>query len=149
MRIHTRPFGEIDINERQIIAFPHGIFGFEHHRTYALLDAAQPPFYWLQSLDESEIAFVMINPYVFRPDYVLQVADEDIEELGVENEDDVLVFAIVTIPENPKEMTANLQGPVLINRKVKRGRQSISLDPAWGTKHLILEELAVARGERC
>lgn len=149
MRIQTRPFGEIEVDERQLISFPHGIFGFEHHRSYALLDSPQQPFYWLQSLDEPEIAFVLINPYVFRPDYVLQVPDQDIEELDVEAENDVLVFAVVTIPENPNEMTANLQGPIIINRRRKIGRQSISLDQRWGTKHRILEELAVARGERC
>lgn len=149
MRIRTRPFGELDIDERQVIGFPHGIFGFEHHRSYALLDSSQPPFYWLQSLDESEIAFVLINPYVFRPDYVLQVADEDIEELGYEADDDILVFAIVTIPEEPKNMTANLQGPIIINRKNRLGRQSISLDGRWKTRHRIIEEMALARDTSC
>jgi flagellar assembly factor FliW len=149
MRARTRPFGEIEIDDRQIIEFPHGVFGFEHHRRYALLDSPQPPFYWLQSLDQPEIAFVLINPYVFRPDYVLQVADEDIEELEYESDDDILVFAIVTIPENPQEMTANLQGPVIINRKTRLGRQSISLDQRWTTKHCIVEEMELARDKLC
>ena len=142
MRIESKGFGPIEISERQIIAFPVGIFGFEELHEYALLDAAQEGFYWLQSLDDAEIAFILLNPYDLRPDYVLEVPDEDLESIGYEQEEDILVFAVVTIPEDESKISANLQGPIVINRVTQLGRQSISLDPRWRTKHLILEELA-------
>jgi flagellar assembly factor FliW len=85
---------------------------------------------------------VLINPYVFRPDFVLEIPDEDFEEIGSPAEEDVLVFAVVTIPADGSEITANLQGPLVINRKQRLGRQAISLDPRWQTKHAIVEELA-------
>lgn len=144
MIIDSRPYGEIEISERQVIHCPVGIFGFEELHEYALLDTGQPPFYWLQSLDNAEIAFVMMNPYVLRPDYVLDVPDDDLEAIEYENEEDILVFAIVTIPPDETRMSANLQGPVIINRVRQLGRQAISLNQAWRTKHFIIEELAGA-----
>ena len=142
MRIMTKAYGAVDIDERQILAFPNGIIGFEQFKNYALLDAAQQPFYWLQSLDVAEIAFVLISPTVFRPDYTPDVPEEDVADLAPEEPGDLIVFSIVTIPENQNRMTANLQGPVLINRRTRTGRQSISLNQNWQLKHFILDELA-------
>jgi flagellar assembly factor FliW len=143
MLINTKAYGNVDIDERQILTFPGGLIGFGQFKKYALLDAAQQPFYWLQSMEVMEIAFVLINPLVFRPDYKPDVPEEDREELDLESLEDLLVFSIVTIPENQNRMTANLQGPLLINRKNRIGRQSISLNPAWGLKHVIMDELAM------
>ncbi|GAB4223672.1 MAG: flagellar assembly protein FliW [Spirochaetales bacterium] len=145
MKITTKAYGPLEIDERQVIRFPHGLIGFEQFKIYALLDASQQPFYWLQSLDVPEIAFVLINPLVFRPDYTPDVAEEDLEDLQLDTAEDLLVFSIVTIPENQNRMTANLQGPVLINRRKKIGRQSISLNPNWRVKHVILDELAALK----
>lgn len=147
MTIQSRPYGEIEISDRQVISFPVGIFGFEELHEYALLDTGQPPFYWLQSLENTEIAFITMNPYVLRPDYVLDVPDEDLEAIEYDSEEDLLVFAIVTIPEDQTKMSANLQGPVIINRVRQLGRQAISLNQSWRTKHYIVEELAHAEAE--
>ncbi len=142
MTIMTRPFGEREIDEKQMITFPGGILGFETLKSFALLDAERPPFYWLQCIDEPSIAFVMINPYVFRADYVLEIPDGDLDEIGNPTEEEILVFAIVTVPSDGSPITANLQGPVIINRLTRLGRQSISLNPEWRTKHDVLDEMA-------
>jgi flagellar assembly factor FliW len=146
MLIRTKPFGEIEIDERQRITFPSGVLGFEHLKEYALMDASQPPFYWLQSLDVQDVAFILIEPRVFRPDYELRVTEGDFADIGAESEEGLLVFSIVTIPSDHRLMTANLQGPILINREKKLGRQAISLDPRWQVRHLILDELASIKG---
>ena len=149
MRVNTKAYGQIEVDDRQKIYFPFGILGFENLKYYVLLDAKQQPFYWLQSMDVVEIAFVLIDPLVFRPDYRLDVIKEELEEIGIENKDDVLCFAIVTIPENLSSMTANLQGPIIINRSTRVGRQSINTDPKWKVRHTIMEELASLRQETC
>ncbi|HUX13462.1 MAG TPA: flagellar assembly protein FliW [Spirochaetia bacterium] len=146
MLIRSKPFGEIEIDDRQRLYFPLGVLGFEGLKDYALMDATQAPFYWLQSLDVQEIAFILIEPRVFRPDYEIAVPDSDLEEIGIESSEQMLVFAIVTVPDDHRQMTANLQGPVLINRARRLGRQSISTDPKWLVRHLILDELAKIRG---
>jgi flagellar assembly factor FliW len=149
MRVVTKAYGEIDLDDRQKIVFPDGILGFEELKEYALLDAAQPPFYWLQSLDRVEIAFVLIEPIIFRPDYLLDIDPEELAEIALASREDMLVLAIVTIPEDAKKMTANLQGPLIINKKTRVGRQSISQNPKWKVRHLILEEMKLVRQGSC
>ena len=58
-------------------------------------------------------------------------------------------FSIVTIPENASKMTANLQGPIIINRRTRVGRQSISLDPECRVRHSIMSELAAVEQNSC
>lgn len=149
MLVNTKAYGKIDVDERQRLYFPYGILGFEKLTDYVLLDARQQPFYWLQSLESQEIAFIMITPSVFRPDYTPDVSKEELAEIELENNDDMLLFAIVTIPQKQSEMTANLQGPIMINKKTKTGRQSITTNPKWKVKHYILDELAKVRTEAC
>ena len=145
MKVLTKPYGEIEIDQRQTVRFPSGIMGFEDLHEFAILDATQQPFYWLQSLEMAEIAFVLINPLAFRPDYSPAVDPEEIAEIGIESPDDMLVFVIVTIPDTSSRKTANLQGPLILNRRTRVGRQSISGNPRWGVRHAILEELALVR----
>lgn len=149
MRVATKPYGAIEVDERQKIHFPYGVFGFEYLKDYVLLDAARQPFYWLQSIDASEVAFILIDPRVFRPGYAPEVDPEELAEIGIESAEDVLDFAIVTIPDNPADMTANLQGPILINRRRRLGRQSVSLNPGMQVRHPILQDLARAGQEAC
>ncbi len=149
MRVRTRPYGEIDIDERQKVRLPAGLFGFEGLHEFVLLDAAQQPFYWLQSLEDPEVAFVLIDPLVFRPDYTPDVDPEDLAEIGVQSGEDLLVLAIVTFPGGEKGMTANLQGPLLLNRRTHTARQAISTNPRWGVRHSIVEEMARAGGGAC
>lgn len=151
MKVNTKPYGLIEVDERQRISFPSGILGFENLKEYVLLDALQQPFYWLQSLDVQKIAFVLIEPTVFRPDYTPDVADADLETIGIDpsETDKFIVFAIVTIPENYREMTANLQGPVIINKETHIGRQCVTLNQHWKTRHKIVEELSQVRNNAC
>jgi flagellar assembly factor FliW len=142
MKVQTKPYGEIEIEDRQRISFPRGLFGFESLRDFALLDAEQQPFYWLQSLERVDVAFVLIDPTFFRPDYAPDVDPAEMEEMDITDADDTLVFSIVTIPEQAAKMTANLQGPVILNRRSHVGRQFISGNPLWGVRHPIMDELA-------
>jgi flagellar assembly factor FliW len=149
MTAKTKPFGEIEVDERQKISFPYGILGFENLRSFVLLDATQPPFYWLQSLEEPEVAFVLIDPTFFRPDYSPDLNPEDLEEIEITSLEDELVLAIVTIPENQELMTANLQGPIIVNKQSKLGRQCITANSRWLVRHYILQELAVVKDRAC
>jgi flagellar assembly factor FliW len=146
MHVNTRPYGPLEVDERQKLHFPFGILGFEHLTEFVLLDATQQPFYWLQSLQDPQIAFVLISPDIFRPDYDPGVPAHELVEIGVNEGDDYLVLAIVTIPEDQERMTANLQGPIVINPRARIGRQSVSMDPRWGVRHVIRDEIARASG---
>jgi len=149
IRIKTKPYGECEIDERQIIEFQDGIFGFDFVKRFVLLDAKDTgsPFKWLQAYEESELAFVLIDPLVFMDQYLLMVSGSDLEAVGASKPEDVLVFAIVTIPVNASDMTANLQGPVIINPRTLKGRQAISLSDRYSVRHKILSEMKKTKGE--
>ncbi len=149
MIVVTKAYGAVEVDERQKIKFPHGLLGFEKFQEYVLLDAERQPFYWLQSTELEKVAFVLVNPFLFRPDYELDIDDADLAEIGIVDPESALVFSIVTVPSDGGPMTANLQGPLIINRTDRRARQSILTDPRWKTKHDILAELAASRKAPC
>jgi flagellar assembly factor FliW len=141
MKIDTKAYGLIEVEESQKIVFPQGLYGFEDYNNYVILDAEHQPFYWLQSLDDREIAFILINPFLFRPDYEANIGNEEMEEIGITSPEKALIFVIVTIPPDGDPMTANLQGPLVINRESMTGKQAILADTRWKTRHDIMAEL--------
>ena len=141
MKVITKAFGSIEVDERQKVSFPQGLFGFESFKEFVLLDAEQQPFYWLQSLDVEQIAFVLINPFLFRPDYEMNIENDELLPIGITEPGKAVIFSIVTIPADGSPMTANLQGPLVINRDNKMGIQAVLSDSRWKTKHDILAEM--------
>jgi flagellar assembly factor FliW len=145
VKVTTKAYGLVDVDERQKISFPQGLFGFESCRDYVLLDAEKEPFYWLQSVDSVQTAFILVNPFLFRPDYEVNINNEELADIGIKGPEKALIFAIVTIPADGTPMTVNLQGPVVINRDTHAAKQVILADPRWKTRHDILAELSAAK----
>lgn len=143
VKIRTKPFGEIEIEEKQIINFPDGILGFEFVKKFAIIDDNHPgsPFRFLQAVGEPDLAFVIILISDFMSDYELLLPENDYEAVGAASAEQLLVFSIVTIPEDFKMMTANLMGPIIINPHTKTGRQAISLSDKYGVRHRIIEKM--------
>ncbi len=144
MTLQTKAYGPMEIEDRQVIEFPQGILGFEEYRSFALIDAHKKPFYWLQSTEETRIAFILIKPSIFHENYDPGIALEELEDIGAPDLEDCLVFSIVTVPE-AGPMTANLQGPIFISKKTRKGKQCISPRDEYRTRHDILEEMASRR----
>jgi flagellar assembly factor FliW len=142
VKVATNAYGTIDVNEKQKLFFPRGLLGFETFRDFVLLDAERQPFYWLQSTDADWVAFVLINPFLFRPDYEVNIGNEELADIEIDSPEKALIFSIVTIPAEGGPMTANLQGPLIINRDTRMGKQAILADPRWKIKHDIMAELA-------
>jgi flagellar assembly factor FliW len=145
MKIKTKPYGEIEVSEKQKIHFPDGLFGFEENRDYFLLDSREGPFYWLQAADHPELAFILIDPRIFKGDYQLSVREEDYENIGARDGKEVIDFAIVTVPEDIQKISANLMGPIIINRRNRKARQAISENDEYSVKHYIMEEMKVKK----
>ncbi len=142
MQIKTKNFGEIEIREDEIISFKRGIPGFESLKEFIILEhEPNTPFKWLQAVEEPDTAFVIIEPCAFIPTYNPKPDDEDMLELGIKNIREALIYAIVVIPEDIIQMTANLKAPIIINRQNRQGRQIILEDSQYNLKHNILDEM--------
>jgi len=130
MKICTTRFGDMDCPEDRVLKIPSGIIGFPASTRYIILDHDRDvPFKWLQSLDQPELAFVIIDPACFKPDYRVTIAWDEIGELGQVDETALLMFVILTIPlDTPEHMTANLRGPVVVNAQTRVAKQLILRD---------------------
>lgn len=146
MEIITKTYGKVEIHEKQQVNFPKGLLGFSEFTLYAIIDSSQPPFYHLQSLEDPNLSFIILSPDVFRPDFTLDIDPQELDDLEWEENEELLVMAIVTIPRDGKPMTANLQGPLVMNRNKRIGKQVIQASSKWLTRHDILEEMS-ALGE--
>lgn len=142
MKFFTTRFGNLEVNDTDIINFPEGLLGFEDMRKYVVLNMEEgSPLMWMQSLEEPALAFVVIRPFEFNPAYSLEISEKDEEFLKLKKPDDADILAIVVVPEDPSQMTANLQGPVVVNKSNKTARQIISTNPKHKIKHYILKEM--------
>lgn len=149
LEIQTKAYGPMTIDERQIFTIPEGLYGFEEFQRFALIDAHQKPFYWLQSLEDPNLAFILIKPSVFRTHYEPGIELSDLASIGVKAWHETVVFALVTIPSNGSFITANLQGPLYLSKSSNLGKQCISPRDEYRTKHNVLEEMAaLQRGGR-
>ncbi|WIV12048.1 flagellar assembly protein FliW [Proteiniborus sp. MB09-C3] len=148
MKLLTRDFNEIEIDEKNIINFKDGIPGFDDLERFIII--ANPdmdiPFKWLQSVEQPELAFIITNPFLFKEDYEFNIPEHILEKLNIKDEKDVLVYSVVVIPEDITKMTANLAGPIIINTREKLGKQIVLDDNRYTTKHYILEN-AKAKGK--
>ena len=131
MKIQTKPFGEIEIEESDLIHFPSGILAFENLHQYVILkESKEAPFSWLQSLDDPGLAFLIMNPMDIVDDYQPEIMKHEIRHLfDTEDNKKLELWCIITIPKNqPEKLTINLQGPIIVYPEKKLGGQFISND---------------------
>lgn len=143
MNIKTSYFGEVEIDEKDILNFPKGILAFEEFNKFVIINSTEEelPFSWLQSIDEKDVAFIIIDPFLFKKDYEVDLSDKVIEELAIESESDVAIYTFLVIPEQVDQMTANLTGPIVININKNLGKQVVLEDKRYHTRHKIIDEV--------
>ena len=136
MKLTTRRFGTLEIPADSVLTVPCGIIGFPRSTRYVILDHDRDaPFKWLQSVDEPDLAFVIMDPVLVKPGYQVEVAEEDIPELGALDAADLVMFVILTIPSgDPSRITANLRGPVIVNYRTRHAKQVV-LEQELPTRH--------------
>lgn len=140
MEIESK-FGKVEIDPETIIKFERGILGFPEYKRYVVLDPdASSPLKLLQCIDNASLAFIVTNPSFWKPDYEIQIFKHDLEDIEATEADvdAIAYFVIVTIPANPKKMTANLKGPLLINSVKKAGKQLVLDSQKYSLKYRLI-----------
>lgn len=130
MKANTRLFGEIDIEEEKIIAMEGRMIGFPELQKFALIFDEEKGtggsyIMWLQSMEEPDIAFPVMEPGVVKEDYSPVVNDEILLPLGEMPQEDVYLLVIVTAAPDVKQTSVNLKAPVVINTDTGKGTQVI------------------------
>lgn len=139
MKIKTRDFGELEINEDEVIHFRSPVYGFDDLERYVLLydDSLPGLFSWLQSVERAEACFILVDPTVIIPDYQPEIPDYIYKLLGLKRDGNTVLRAVTVIPGDFSKSTMNLKSPIVINPKEKCAAQVI-LDTDYPLRALLM-----------
>ncbi len=141
MDVMTKAKGLVDVSQERLLTIPEGLFGFEDYKNFALVDSDYEPFIWLQSTDEPNLAFLIVDPFLICSSYETDIDDDSLAKIGIKNPEDIIIMTIVTVPADGSAITANFQGPLVINKNNRQCMQVILNDNRWSTKVNIIESL--------
>ncbi|MEM9420786.1 MAG: flagellar assembly protein FliW [Planctomycetota bacterium] len=144
MKIQTTRFGEVQVEDTRVLNFPKGLLGFPKYQDYVLIESGdqtrpneESNFWWLQSIDLPELAFVVTDPTLFVSTYKVPIHPEQMLGLGLSSIDEAQVFVIVNKRGNV--LTGNLQGPLVINVASRCGEQLVLSDRRFTTRVPLIE----------
>lgn len=141
MDVMTKAKGLVEVSQDRLLTIPEGLFGFEDYKNFALVDSDYEPFIWLQSTDEPNLAFLIVDPFLICSSYETDIDDDSLAKIGIKNPEDIIIMTIVTVPADGSAITANFQGPLVINKNNRQCMQVILNDNRWSTKVNIIESL--------
>ncbi|OCL27638.1 hypothetical protein U472_03555 [Orenia metallireducens] len=140
MKIKTRNFGIIDIEEDKVIEFKKPILGFEDYTKFTIIDSLDDNlFYWLQSLTEPSLAFIMVNPFNFVDNYIINLSEgfQNQLELNSVKDEEIIINTLATVGKS--DLSINLKAPIIINAKNKIGGQII-LEDDYPSKYYLIKK---------
>ena len=143
MIYETTRFGSLEVKDNEILNFPVGLYGFEKEKAFIRLPFnpnIESPMEWLQSLRTPGLAFVITDPFLYVPDYSVKLTEEEKKQIRFEPGNSLMTRAIVTLPENYLEMTANLVAPLVINLNSGLARQFVLTSMEYDTRHYLLPQ---------
>ena len=136
MKIQSTRFGELDVAENDVIHFSQGLPGFPEEYHFALLPQGEDsPFFFLQSTQDPNLTFLLVDPFAFFAEYHFEIDDKLVTQLGLSAEHPPMAFCIVNVPQGKMQnMTANLSAPIVINRFARLGRQVVLTDTSYSLR---------------
>ncbi len=133
-QVETSP-STVELKE-EVITFPSGLVGCEQWKRFRLVSEPETePFLRLESLDDEQVGFLVVDPFVFVPDYEFRINDNDSADLRLAGASNARVLVILTIKDNPLQVTGNLLGPLVINLKEKLGKQLVLGESTYSVRH--------------
>jgi flagellar assembly factor FliW len=140
--IKTGRFGEVSARDEDLVLIPQGLLGFPQLTEFCLVDAGDDTLIlWLQSLQDPDIVFPVLEPRIFRSDYTVRLSASELRDLKLANVNQAAVFCVLTIPENIAEMSANMKAPIVINLTEKVARQVVLQENEYSIRHPMFKEL--------
>ena len=136
----TKYFGQVDFTDDEKIIFENGIFGFEDQKDFVLINFEEDSdtMVNLQSLEDENISFILMNPFYLREDYQAGLSKQEMETLALEEDSKgVLFYVVCVVKEDIADSTVNLRCPIAINPDAKKGIQVILDNPAYSFKHAL------------
>lgn len=142
MIVKTSRFGELKVEKEDILGFEEGILGFEHLKRFFIVDPGDDTLIlWLQSIEDPSVAFPIVEPRIFKPDYVVQLLPSELARLKLESLKTAKIYSILTIPKDVSAMSANLKAPIVINGDTNEAKQVVLQDSKLSVRFEMYKEL--------
>lgn len=126
MKLNTTRFGEIDVDPEAVFTFTQPIIGFQEYRRFVHLPGpSESNVSWLQSTDSGELAFLLMDPRMVLPEYTVKLNREELAELAATSMEDIEVYTLLVVPEDPAKVRTNLKAPILLNPKHRLAKQTV------------------------
>ena len=131
IRVASRLFGPLEVVVDECYTMPEGMLGFAGERRFVLLPATARGIFWLQSVDDGTLIFLVIDPFEFFPAY-----EVDLPDLPERGDEHTVVLTIVTLPRHQGDQcTTNLQAPLVLDLRDRSARQVVGEDLRYHTRH--------------
>ena len=142
IKVNTSRFGELEIDEARILHFKNGIPAFEDEHEFIILPYdEESPYYFMQSLKTSDLAFLLTIPFLFFPDYTFEIDDNALNELEIKDEDKISYYTLITIPNHSiRYMTTNLLAPIVLNTANMKAKQIVLEKTTYTTKERLFPD---------
>jgi len=141
VKINSHTFGAVEVEEDMVLCFPEGMIGFEELKRYVILEVEEyGPFRILLSLDDPEVGFPLINPFLFFPDYAPRIPPSDLQRLSLPSIDEGQLFCIVTLRKPEESSTVNLRGPIVLHPGARVAKQTILTQATYPVDQPIVNE---------
>jgi flagellar assembly factor FliW len=142
VKVNTTRFGELQVNTEDIITMTEGLLGFDNLKKFFVVDPGDSTLIlWIQSIDDEKVAFPILEPKIFKPDYIAKLLPQDMNSIDLESLDQAKIYTILTIPSEITQMNANLKAPIVINSEKKIAKQIILQDSKLSVKYEMYKEL--------
>ena len=145
MRVQTKFFGEVELDDNKVIEFPNGIIGFEDFKKFAIIydieDDRDTKISWLQSFEEPTLALPVVDPLAVTTEYAPMIEDELLKPLGNPADEDLLFLLVMTVPSDMTKVTANMKAPVIISTEERKGVQLIVDNADYPVKFIVYESV--------
>ena len=154
MKVETTRFGPLEVSDEAVLSFPEALIGFEASTRYTIV-GREPgkAVWWLQSLDAPEVAFILTDPAGVAPEYRPEVSRTDLSALGLASIEEAEVHVMLVVSQAPKQITANLLGPLVVNPRTRVGKQVVLYNSGYSPVHRLVEPVpaptAEGGGRRC
>ena len=145
MLINSLKFGQLEIPKNKIITMAKPVLGFEELTKFCRVELDEfKPFMWLQSVDDPAVAFIVVNPALFYPDYRIDINPNEIAEIEATDPALIETYVIASVPAEWIDMTINLQGPILINTQNYKAKQLVLVNSKYQIKHQVFDKTETA-----
>jgi flagellar assembly factor FliW len=137
MEIQSSRFGRMTVDDERVMTFPRGLLGFPNHNRFALIQTGtENYFFWLQSIEDPNLAFVVTDPTIFFKDYETPVREETAAEIQLSDPNFVQTFVICN--KVGEWLTGNLLGPIVVNAQNRLATQVVLTEKKWTTRQPLL-----------